>query len=339
MGLFRKKKRPDAETIAEFWLWWGTVRDDVAAAIPAGTVNRFTSGLARHVDAIHANLQWELTRGTSSAHALVVTSGGDADLRAVASRWLAAAPPADATWSYQSQRLADPSVFESTMVIDEQKVELAQVRYAISVNQESHQVDVTCYHPAFASLPDNVQGQITFLTLDWAVGEDGVEIWIGEIGWTAVEPANPKTPQDLRHAVAAVATDDCWVLMQGENRDGTPILAAAASPLRSARWPRFDLHVPVAVPYQRFNDGQLPEDESLNALRLFEDELTVAIGHNGALVAHETTARIRILHYYVDSQTNASAELESHLPQWQEGSATANPQLDPGFERVRHLGR
>ena len=33
MGLFKKKARPEAETIAEFWQWWATVRDDVAAAI------------------------------------------------------------------------------------------------------------------------------------------------------------------------------------------------------------------------------------------------------------------------------------------------------------------
>lgn len=339
MRLFRTKKAPEADTIAEFWQWWSTVRDDVAAAISSGAVDRFTSGFTKHVEAINTDLQWELSKGASSAHALVVTSAGDATLRATAARWLAAAPPADETWSYQAIRTADPSVFESTMVINDQKVELAQIRYAITVDQESHQVDVTCYHPAFANLPDDVQSQITFLTLDWTLGEDNVEIWVSDISWTAAAPANPKTPQDLRNAVAAVATDDNWVILQGQKRDGTPILATAASPLRSARWPRFDMHVPIAVPYQRCNEGQLPVAESLEALRAFEDELAAAIGSNGTLVAHETSGRVRTLHFYVDSQTNASAELESNLPHWREGRATLKPQLDPGFENVRHLGR
>lgn len=340
MGLFKKKARPEAETIAEFWQWWATVRDDVATAIPAGTVSAFSDGFNRRVSAIHPDLQWELSRGGSSAHALAVTPGGQAALRAAAARWLAAAPPADETWSYRSVRAADPSSFEAIIELDGHKLELAQIRYGVTVRGENRQIDVVCYHPAFAGLPDNVRGQITFLTLDWAVGEDDVEIWLGEITWTAAEPAEPQTPAQLRQAVDAVAAgEDSWVLMQGQRRDGTPMLATAASPLRPARWPRFDLHVPIRLPYQRHNEGQFPVDESLAALRRFEDELTAAIGSNGTLVAHETSARLRTLHYYVDSQTNARAELESRLPQWREGRASAGPRLDPAFDQVRHLMR
>jgi hypothetical protein len=338
MRLFRKQARPEAETIAEFWQWWATVRDDVAKAILAGTVPDFADQFGRRVHAIHPELQWELAPGITSANALVVTSGGQATTRATAARWLAAAPPADETWSYRSARAADPSVFESTIELDGHKLELAHIRYGIAVNNQIHQIDVACYHPAFANLPDNLQGQITFLTLDWAVGEDDVETWLGEITWTAIEPTNPKTPEDLRHAVTAVASDeDSWVLMEGQRQDGAPLLATTASPLRSARWPRFDLYVPLRLPYQRYNEAQFPVDESLAALHRFEDELSAAIGANGALVAHETSGRERTLHFYVDSQTNARAELESHLPRWQEGRASVEPQLDPAFERVRHL--
>jgi hypothetical protein len=338
MGLFRKKPRPEAETIAEFWQWWATARDAVAAAIGAGTVRDLADELGRRVEAIRTDLQWELAPGIASAHALVVTSGGQAATRATAARWLAAAPPADETWSYRSVRAADPSIFESTIELDGHKMELAHIRYGITVNKQSHQIDVACHHPEFTSLQDNIQGQIAFLTLDWAVGEDNVETWLGEITWTATPPANPRTPQDLRHAVTAVASDeDSWVLMEGQRRDGTPLLATVASPLRSARWPRFDLYVPIRLPYQRYNEGQFPMDESLTALRRFEDELCAAIAGDGALVAHETSGRVRTLHFYVDSQTNARAELESHLPRWREGRATVEPRLDPAFDHVRHL--
>src|SRR5439155_13212253 len=40
--LFRRKESRDP--IAEFWAWWSTVRDDVAVAIGAGTVERFSDG-------------------------------------------------------------------------------------------------------------------------------------------------------------------------------------------------------------------------------------------------------------------------------------------------------
>ena len=46
---------------------------------------------------------------------------------------------------------------------------------------------------------------------------------------------------------------------------------------------------------------------------------------------------VRTLHYYVDSQTNARAEIESRLTGWREGRASIKPQLDPAFEHIRHL--
>jgi hypothetical protein len=337
MGLFRKKARPEAETVAEFWQWWATARDDVAKTIRSGSVSDFAEGIGRRVHAIHPDLQWELSPGTTSEHALVVTSGGDATIRAVAARWLAAAPPADQTWSYRSVRAADPSTFESVIELDGQKMELAQIRYGVVVNRESRQVDVACYHPAFGDVPDAVQGQITFLTLDWALGEEDVEIWLGEVTWTGIEPADPRTPAELRQAVDIVADgEDSWVLLQGV-RDGRPLLATAASPLRPARWPRFDLSVAIRLPYQRYNEGQLPVEESLTALREFEDALTAAIGADGTLLAHETSGRQRTLHFAVDSQTSARAELESRLPQWREGRASLGARLDPALESVRHL--
>ncbi|MEV4349973.1 hypothetical protein AB0J83_36405 [Actinoplanes sp. NPDC049596] len=340
MRLFKKKARPEAqaEAIGEFWSWWATVRDEVAAAVEGGTVEGYGDAFGRRVDAIHPGLQWELSPGDGSAHALSVTPGGQAELRAVAARWLAAAPPADAVWSYRAARAADPSTFESVMEMGGHKLELSEIRYGVTVDQQRRQADVVCYHPAFAGLPDDMRGQVTFLSLDWAIGEDAVEIWLGEISWTGAEPAEPRTPAELRQAVGALAAgEDSWMLMQGQRDDGVPLLAMATAPLRPARWPRFDLHVPVRLPYAQYNAGQLPADESLEALRRFEDEVAAAIGGNGALVAHETSRRLRTLHFYVDAQSNARAEIESRLPQWREGRSSAEARLDPAFDGVRHL--
>jgi Family of unknown function (DUF695) len=336
MRLF-KKKQSETEAIASFWQWWGGVRQDVAGAISDGSVSRFTASFIDHVEAIHEGMQWELTPGAEASHCLVVSPGGNAELRATAARWLAQAPPTDETWEYQSVRRADLSVFEAKMVMDGHELEMDKVRYGISVDREASQVHVQCYHPAFATMPKGMPEQIAMLSLDWVLGEEDVEIWIGEIGWTANEPESPRMPQDLRNAVASIAGDDQWVIMSGESRDGKPILATAAAPLRSARWPRFDLHVPVVVPYQRTTPELLPADESLQALRDFEDRLDAAIGPNGALVEHESSHGVRTLHYYVDSQTNAPAQIAKALPSWPEGRASTKPVRDPAFQNLRHL--
>jgi hypothetical protein len=333
-----KKKPSEAEAIAAFWAWWGGVRGDVARAIGDGSVERFTKIFCDQVEAIHKDLQWELTPGATAEHCLVVSPGGNPELRAAAARWLAQAPAADGTWEYQAVRRADASVFESTLTMNGRRLEMGRVRYGISVDQDASRIDVQCYHPDFTGLPEGMPEQITMLTLDWALGEDDVEIWIGEIGWTGTEPEAPKTPQDLRHAVAAIAgDDDRWIMLGGERRDGTALSAVVASPLRPARWPRFDLHVPVVLPYQRANDARLPVGESLQALRDFEDALGAAIGGNGTLVAHESCAGVRTLHYYVDSQSNAQAQIAEALPRWREGRASSQPARDPAFAEVRHL--
>ncbi len=336
MGLFRKKDK-SGEGIAAFWQWWGQSRDEVAAAITNGTAGELADAFSARVNAIHADLEWELTPGRAAAHALVVTAAGKAELRAIAHRWLAQAPPADTVWEYNCVRIADPKVFTSTLRMGPVELKMDELGYAISVDQRRSEIGVICYHPAFAQLPDEARAQVAFLSLDWLLGEDNVEIWLGEIGWTVDPPENLKSPNDLKHAVHAIAEDDQWALMSGEGRDGLPIMATISVPLRPARWPRFDQHVAVTLGYQRFNDGQLPVDESLEALRAFEDRLDDTLGGDGALVAHETYRKQRTLHFYVDSQSAAGARIESAAPAWQEGRARVDATLDPGFDRIAHL--
>lgn len=338
MGWF-KKKLSEAEAIVDFWRWWDGVRQEVADAIAKDGLDRFTKPFIDHVGAIHKDLEWELTPGTTAKHCLVVSPAGNPELRAAARRWLAQAPLVDETWEYQAVRLADFSVFESTMVMDSHRLEMHQIRYGIKVDKDTNQINVECYHPKFAELPPGMAEQVTMLSLDWAVGEEDVEIWIGEVKFVTTKPDPVNLPDDLRYAVASIATEDNWVIMSGESRSGVPIVAVVATPLRSARWPRFDLHVPVVLPYQRRNDELMPVDESLQALRDFEDRLDAAIGANGAKVAHESTGGVRTLHYYVDSETNAQAQIAEQLHTWSEGNATSKPVLDPAFKNVAHLMR
>jgi Family of unknown function (DUF695) len=268
----------------------------------------------------------------------VVTSGGKAELRAVAARWLAAAPAPDEIWEYHEIRRADPTIFESRLAFGDISLEVDEVRYAFSVDEQRGQIDVMCFHPAFAQAPEEVRAQVTFLTLDWLLGEDRVETWIGAIHWTETAPAVPRRPEELRHAVDELcARGDRWALMGAEGKDGLPRMAVANLPLRSARWPRFDTHLGVTLPYRTCNEGQLPVDASLQELRDFEDMLVSALGRDGTLVAHETGNRLRTLHLYVDSQSDARARVEACLPGWAEGGAGMSATYDPGFDRVGHL--
>src|SRR4051794_23493248 len=167
--LFRRKVSRDP--VDEFWAWWSTVRDDGATAIGAGTVDRFSEGFNARIAAIHPELQWELTPGIGATHALVITSAGNAELRRTAARCVAMAPLRDATWEYHPHRFGDLSLFDHKLGIGGTTLDLSDIRFELAVDEQRRAVDVRCYHPEFARLPDNVRTQITFLALDWSVGE------------------------------------------------------------------------------------------------------------------------------------------------------------------------
>lgn len=327
------------DPVAEFWAWWPTVRPAVVAAIAGAGWGSITDDFNRRVAAIHKELTWQFSSGRVARHALVVSASGNAELRAVAARWAALAPAADAEFEYHTSRQPDHSTLTATIEIGGRKLDLAELRFAFE--RTSHAVDVIGYHPGFRRLPETIRGQVTFLALGWLLGEEAVELWIGAVEFAADEPAGVRDPLDL---VAAVDTlrdehrEPQWVVLQAAPPDAPVRLATAARPLRSVRWPRFDTYAGVSLPYEHRTGAGLPDQASLAALREFEDDrLAAALHGDGVLVARETSDGTRTLHYYVDGATTAGADLAAAAAGWTEGPATVQQRHDPGFRAVAHL--
>ena len=339
MSLFRKRHAPD-EAIADFWHWWPDTRPRVEAAVAAGDWGGLVAEVGERVEAIDPGLEWEFSHGHSGAeHALVVCASGRPELRATAARWLASAPPPDGTWEYHAYRQPDPAALAAKMRIADTDLALADLRYGISVDRDRPEIDVVCHHPAFATLPEGACVQVTFLSLDWTLGERDVELWIGAVDWQPVAPPDAQSPEALREAVADLAAkhrEPVWALMSTENGHAHPLMASVQVPLKSIRWPRFDTHLAVTVPYHANHVG-LPTDDELRALRGYEDELSDAAGADGELVAHETSKGRRILHFYVDSGTGAADAVEHGAAGWHGGRTSVKRASDPSFERVAHL--
>jgi hypothetical protein len=336
----RKAKQPDG-AIARFWAWWPAARPRIEAAIASGGWSDLQAEVNGLVSAIHRDLQWEFSKGTVAEHAFVVAPAGNPKLRAVAARWLAAAPAADATWEFHDSRQPDPNVFTATMELEGHKLDLSLLRFASTPDVDRHELDVVGYHPVFAELPDGARAQVTFLALDWLLGETAVELWIGGVSWSTTPPAGAQPPNALAEAVAALAEEhrggDDAALLTGEKRSGMPLVAMVHMPLKSARWPRFDRHVAITLRFRLANDAGLPLDESLQALRAFEDGLNETLGDTGEIVAVETSEGARVLHAYVDSESDGVAAIERAMSGWHEGKSSIKQAYDPGLENVAHL--
>lgn len=204
MGLFRRKPSPEQvrarqdEGIAAFWSWWlAEGRARAARAFDEGEgALELADHLSRRVHAIDPRLSFETGAGRSARHCLVVTAAGDPDRREITQRWLAAAPPADDAFEYAASR--QPVADASGVSIDLEGRGSVDLRSAtVEAVLEPGSVNVRLTHPAFASLPDDAQGQITFLFLDALLGEEDVEFWIGEVSWGSVPGAGARPLLDL----------------------------------------------------------------------------------------------------------------------------------------------
>ena len=85
---------PDHDAaIGAFWEWWAAEGRTMAdAALASGDVQTLVDPLTIRVHAISEELAWELASGAAlgSEHELTVTAEGNADVRALARRWLRA---------------------------------------------------------------------------------------------------------------------------------------------------------------------------------------------------------------------------------------------------------
>lgn len=336
--------RPDEATrIADFWAWWSASgAEEAAAAIADRDPQRVVDDLAGHVAAVDDGLAWEMAPGRTARHLLVVSPEGTPELRAVARRWLRGAPAADETWEYADAR--QPVAELDEVVLGVNGVELPLGQLAVETAPEGTRLAVTLHHPLLAALTEQERMSIGFLALDAAVGEAAVETWIGSIA-VSVEPRPDAVPlarlRERLDAHRAEHLDDAgeptWRILQGEGPDG-PVLVSAMVPLCATVAAQLDRHLPVVVPYAGRTEQGFPDGSTLEALRRLEDHLTERLGTSGRLVAVETSAGRRTLHYYVDSTSPAPDVVRAAVTGWPDGAVEVGGGLDPGWQAVRPFG-
>jgi hypothetical protein len=339
--VFRRNRSFDGSPQPDsFWRWW----TDTGAALTAEalTRNEVADDLAQAVHAMHPDLCWELAAGDVSQHVLVVTSAGHPELRATAHRWLLAAPPADETWSYSDHRppAEDPEGIRLSTGPGS-GIDFAEMR--VTARLSGIRFDTVVHHPTFADLPEEARVQAAFLALDAAVGENDVELWIGHLETTEHSMIDGFGLSALRavvndHKAQYVDPDGgpSWALMQGETSEG-PVLALAQVPLHPVIAPHLSVHVAVVLPYRSTTDDGMPDNGSLDALRSFEDHLSLVLGKDGRIVAHQSSAGVRVLHVYVDETSDATERIKATAATWPEGDAEVHAMADPSWESVDHL--
>lgn len=345
MGWFGGRKAERKNTgagveaaIAEFWRWWAQAAPSLEAAISNGTLGEQAGQINAQVTAIDPNLAWEFGPGHSSQHHFTVSAGGDPALRRVARRWLLAAPAADAIWTFYDMR--QPGPLDSVLSFADAELVLADVR--VAGQQRGSGLDVLLHHPLFANLPEATQAQISYLCLDNALGEQTVELWIGAVEYSGTDPGGTVPLSELPGIVAEVIAEGMpdgemgWTVLEGDGPRG-PVTILCQSRLSSVQAPDLDQHIAVEVPYRDQTPNGWPGPGSLDALRGFEEHLEAIVGASGRVVAVESCAGVRTMHFYVDSTSPALAQLQAASGGWKQGRVKFNSEYDPGWSAVQQF--
>lgn len=303
-----------AGAIAAFWSWWSTARLRIEPAVIGGPRPDLVEEITGYVHAIDPGLGWEVGSGQRAKYSLCVTPQSRPELRSVTQRWVRAGPPADALWEYHPARPASLDALQATLAIDGRELDPAQARLHLQVDEERQVIDVGVYHPALRKLRKRTRPTVAFLLLDWLLGEDGVERWVGGIDVHVKEQSGTVAAEALPEIVQALAErhpGPTWAVFKGVDREGQPVLAVARRPLKRIDWPLFDLHGRLTVGFA----GQDPPDMT-EGLEDLQSSLLGLLGEQAVFVARETYSDHRDVHVYCDSQGPVPDMVESwRVPQ------------------------
>ncbi len=301
----RQQDPPRQVDPAAFWAWWATARDQVAQSIADGSVQTHVDAITSQVQALHPNMAWELAPGQSAQHSLIVTPEGNAELRAIAARWLEAAPPADAVWEYHASR--QPSELH-VLELAGTRVNLAEVRAVTSWDANRNLLDVQLWHPAFATVPDPVRAQVSFLFLDNLLGEDDVERWIGSID-PSDAAAGGVSPADVLAEVEshrASAGAESWVLAKRTDASGEfDAIVSANAALKRIDHPFADHHLVLSIDRGIEQLANTPELQELDDA----EDVLVELLKGLAIYAGRVTERRRRRVHYVTADPDAAASV------------------------------
>ena len=173
--------------------------------------------------------------------------------------------------------------------------------------------------------------------LDWLLGEDGVERWVGTI-----DVAGSNRPTDCRLGRArgdrrrprkAPQPHPSWAILTTEDASGAPLIVVARRPLKRVEYPLFDQLGVIRCAFADQTERGLPGAGSLAWLRDLEDALVDFVGDRAVLAAHRTSAGEREFLLYTDSTGNTSRVVDGWLLSWPDSAATWR--LDPTWSATR----
>ncbi|NED99206.1 hypothetical protein [Phytoactinopolyspora halotolerans] len=340
MGLFRRRTARAVDprpAIADFWSWWAANRGDVVKAVEEDRSDDALRMLQPLVAALDERLSWQIGGSGSKRFALVLSSAGEPELRGVAERWMMAAPD-DPEVEFLSTRKRDPSVFGSTLKVDDYDFDMSELEVGARVDTSSGKVDVVVHHPLFTLVDHDHRLHVGFVGLDAALGETDVERWIGSVDVAVDRPIDAIPMASLSDVVDQLSSAGSgeWAAMEGRGPRG-PVFAIIRRSVGRHSHPLADTHVAVVLGYDAAGNG-MPADPTISTdIEELEGQIVDAWGGEGPRivhVGHVTGGGQVVAHFYVDGLEIDAEAIRPVLGGWSRGKTSIATSHDPRWEHV-----
>lgn len=236
------------QRVGRFWDWYASVAQRFYTTIESGKCPELGEETSKSIDEILGSFAWVFGPGSKpKEHSLTLSGEGDRHKQLLSRYWLECAPKLDG-WTFYPAR--QPGTVEGWgLKIHDEDFRPIEFWLTPEVNEENQIVNLTVWHPLFAKLNDDQKWRVLFIVLDEALGEYGVQQWIGKIDMAADKLARSIPIKELRPFIADLEKSKGWKkLPPGEGCTGYSIKK------QHDAFPRGDIFVGTTMHSTLLND-------------------------------------------------------------------------------------
>jgi hypothetical protein len=170
---------PQIDAIRRFWTWFVANADRLKNLYVNSRFQDLTQEMNRELDRVEPQLAWEMGPGKQKPYLLTISSEGNTRLRDFADLMIELAP--DLTgWELYSSRPARPAPKVVRLSESGEAFETADWEFIPMENPEKGRLDLVVVGDQLARSDREPALRAVSLYLDQLLGEDTVELWIGE---------------------------------------------------------------------------------------------------------------------------------------------------------------
>ncbi len=197
------------ERVGAFWDWYASVSERFLKTIDDGNCSNLATEVSAKIDELLPDFGWVFGPGEGEAkHSFTLSGNGVFSYQLLALRWLEMAPALPGWTFYAARQASKPP--RGKIQISGLDFEAQAFWLTPTLDEEDEVFHLIVWHPLFSKIPDKTQWMALYLFLDEALGEVGVQNWIGriEISDRALAGAIPLT--ELPDLVQSTAERTGW---------------------------------------------------------------------------------------------------------------------------------